>query len=281
MTGEFHSKDYYAIEGVLAFVDGNPGERPSLSAMAAVAGMTKDRFEKIFRDFAGVSPFRFLDIISCEYTKPLLDSMPVLNASLSAGLSGPGRLHDLFVRVHGATPGEFKSGGRGLVIRYGSAPSPFGECLVAYTPKGISHVFFLPQESSGSQELAEIRKSWPHAEFMPDPRGAEQTIARIFGVWDKNAPFDLHIKGTNFQINVWKALLRIPEGSLSTYARIAQSCGNESAVRAAAGAVAANPVSYLIPCHRVIRSNGQLHKYRWGKERKQLMLGGELSGREL
>ncbi|MBN2510479.1 MAG: bifunctional helix-turn-helix domain-containing protein/methylated-DNA--[protein]-cysteine S-methyltransferase [Spirochaetales bacterium] len=268
---------YYAIEKVLTYLDNNPQDRPGLIHMAEISGMPAPRFEKAFQSLTGASPYQFLDIISNGYTKPLLDSMSVINSSLSSGLSDTGRHHDTFVHLHSATQEEVRSGGKDLEIWLGTAPGPFGNCLIASTQTGISHLFFLDKEADEHEASEGVRKTWPQAYFYNDNKKARSLADRIFSQWNKEEPFHVHIKGTEFQTAVWKALLTIPEGSVTSYARIAHASGNPAAVRAAAAAVAANPVSYLIPCHRVIASNGSIHHYRWGRARKQIILGRELS----
>jgi AraC family transcriptional regulator of adaptative response/methylated-DNA-[protein]-cysteine methyltransferase len=198
--------------------------------------------------------------------------------ALDAGLSGAGRLHDLFVTFEAVTPGEYKRRGEGVAIHYGFHPTPFGDCLLAQTARGICALRFV---GVGEREnaLAELKREWPLASFAADGEGTGTAVERLFAPTDGEGkqPFHLYLKGTNFQVQVWQALLAIPEGSLVSYGDVAGAIGRPSAARAAASAVAKNPIGYLIPCHRVISQSGQIHQYRWGSTRKRALVGWEAS----
>ena len=272
------TKQYHLIEKTVLFLERNHERRPRLEETAEQAGLSTAHFLRLFRSYTGLTPLQYMDHLSCEFTKKLLrESESVLDASIKAGFGSPGRLHDLFIRIHAVTPGEYKKGGEALEIGYGTGDTPFGTGFIAFSPRGITNLFFIGGDGP-EEALKEIKGSWSNAEFSEKQAEAEKLLKNIFcKKWDSENPFDLHLKGTNFQINVWKALLSVPEGSLVNYGTVAAAAGKEKAVRAAGSAVGSNPVSYLIPCHRVIRSNGSINQYRWGAVRKKIMLLKELS----
>ena len=215
--------------------------------------------------------------MTLDYTKQkMVESRGLLETSLDAGLSGPSRLHDLFVTFDAMTPGDFKKQGGGLKIDYGFCDSPFGKCLLATTKRGICYLGFA-EEIKGPDTLSQLYQTWPDSEFTENSKDISPILKNIFR-FDQNKhsrPFNLHVKGTNFQINVWKALLNIPKGWVVSYQDIASYIGHPKAFRAVANAVAINPVAYLIPCHRVIAKTGNIHKYRWGSARKKALIGWE------
>ncbi|MDJ0762768.1 MAG: methylated-DNA--[protein]-cysteine S-methyltransferase [Myxococcota bacterium] len=269
--------DYNRIEQAIGFIEANFRSQLDLEQIAASVHLSKFHFDRLFKRWAGVSPLQFQQFLTLDYTKQqLAASTSVLNTAFDAGLSGPGRLHDLFVNFDAMTPGEFKKQGEGLKIYYGFGHTQFGTCLLATTHRGICHLGFVAGNDR-SQALSSLCQMWPSAVFTEQPRSAQSIVKRIFDrdktSYDK--PFTLHLKGTNFQVNVWRALLGIPEGSVVSYQDIAAHMGRPSAVRAVAGAIAANPVSYLIPCHRVIAKSGKIHNYRWGTARKKALIGWE------
>ena len=231
----------------------------------------------MFKRWAGITPTQFLQFLTLEYTKQkLAESTSIFETSLEAGLSGSSRLHDLFVTFESMTPGEFKKQGAGLKIIYGFHYSPFGKCLLALTERGICRMGFV---ETGEEPLAleQLRREWPGAIFTENQKLTQPMVEQLFrptGTRESH-PFHLYLKGTNFQINVWKALLTIPEGRMVSYQDIATLIGNPKAFRTVATAVAVNPVGYLIPCHRVIEKSGRIHKYRWGSLRKKALLGWE------
>jgi len=269
--------DYERIEKAILYLRENFREQPELEEIAAGIGVSKYHFQRLFRRWAGISPKRFLQYLTGEYVGHLLrDSHSVMDASLEAGLSGPGRLHDLVVNLHGVTPGELKAGGEGLLIRHGIHPSPFGDCLIAMTDRGVCGLFF-ETVSGWDQTLAEHKEQWPGARYAKDQDATGIIADRIFsdrqdGVRES---MDLFVKGTNFQIKVWEALLRIPPGALVSYGDIARFIDQPKAARAVGSANAKNQVALLIPCHRVIRESGVFGEYRWGTTRKLAIFAWE------
>jgi len=271
------SDDYKRIEKAIRFIEDNYRSQPSLDQIAESVHLSKFHFDRMFKRWAGISPMQFLQFITLDYTKQrLADSQSLLDTSLDAGLSGPGRLHDLFVTFEAMTPGEFKKQGAGINISYGFTDSPFGECILAVTERGICHIG-LVKEDNRDESLNLLFDTWPGAEFTESFYTVSSFVKSIFRMDEtgKPGPFNLHLKGTNFQINVWKALLRIPEGWVVSYQDIAAHIGRPKAFRAVANAIAINPVAYLIPCHRVITKSGKIHQYRWGSARKKVLLGWE------
>jgi len=268
--------DYARVERAIRFLERHAGRSPSLAEVAGAAGLSPAHFQRLFTRWAGISPKRFLLFLAKERAVELLrTSATVLDAAWDAGLSGPGRLHDLLVSTEAATPGEVASGGRGVAVAWGFHPTPFGECLLGITDRGICHLSFVGP-GGRHRALADLRRRWPRATLREDRPLAASTASRAFA-GTGSQKVRLHLAGTNFQVKVWEALLRIPPGAATTYGDIARRIGRPSAARAVAGAVAANPVAWLIPCHRVLRSLGALAGYRWGIERKQAMLGWEAS----
>jgi AraC family transcriptional regulator of adaptative response/methylated-DNA-[protein]-cysteine methyltransferase len=220
---------------------------------------------------------QFLHVLTLNYTKKkLAESRSLLDASFAAGLSGPGRLHDLYVAIEAVTPGEYKKKGQGLLIEYGFCPTPFGECLLAVTRRGLCNLHFVEAPGRG-KALAALHHTWPQASFREDRDTAEELVKRIFspGRDAADRPFHLLLKGTNFQVQVWRALLRLPRGKVFSYGDIAASLGRPAAVRAVAHAIGRNPVAYLIPCHRVIAASGTIHHYSWGAARKKALIARE------
>jgi AraC family transcriptional regulator of adaptative response/methylated-DNA-[protein]-cysteine methyltransferase len=270
-----HSTDYERVEAAIRFLTENADRQPGLDELAREAGLSPHHFQRIFKRWAGVSPKRFLQYLTIEHAKHLLrHSSSVLDASYEVGLSGPGRLHDLFVSLEAVTPGEYKSRGRGIEIAWGLHSTPFGDCLLAATDRGICHLSF--PEPGTSEGMARLRLDWTNAEIHEDPAASARVVERLFEN-DPGAggPLPLLLKGTNFQIKVWEALLRIPRGRAVSYGDIASHIGHPDAVRAVGSAVGANPISWLIPCHRVLRNTGELGGYRWGPLRKKAMIGWE------
>ena len=276
-SGTDSNADYQLIAEAIAFIRDNAVWQPSLEEIAARVGLSPWHFQRKFTAWVGVSPKRFLEFLTVQHAKDLLDkSASVLDAALDLGLSGPGRLHDQFVSVEAVTPGQYKRCGGGLDIHYGIHPSPFGPMLLALTDKGICALAFGSEETL-EEEAQDLAQRWQAAQVLEAPHRTAPTAQRLFNPDSRaqdnhEAGYRLFVKGTNFQINVWRALLRIPEGSLISYKQLAQLTGNPEAIRATASAVGANPVSYLIPCHRVLRGSGQLGGYHWGIERKQAII---------
>jgi len=282
MSPEQLSTDYARIEKAIRFLDREHPAAPSLVAVAEHVGLSEAHFQRLFTRWAGISPKRFLQHRTAEVVKRLLrERRPLLDVTFEAGLSGPGRLHDLVVNAEAVTPGEYQRAGAGLVMRYGFHPTPFGDCLVAVTSRGICHLAFT-QPVTRAEALARLRHEWGGAEMVADQAGTRAAAAKAFPP-PGTAPMPglaLHVKGTNFQLKVWRALLEIPPGSVTTYGDLATAIGDRKASRAVGTAVGSNPVSYLIPCHRVIRSTGELGGYAWGPDRKRTMLALEATRTE-
>ncbi len=270
------TEDYARIGAAIEYLVENFDEQPSLTDVAGLVRLSPYHFQRLFSQWAGISPKRFIQYLTLEHAKRALEgSASVLDAAYDAGLSGPGRLHDLFVTYESMTPGEYKRGGAGLVIRYGVVPSPFGACFIGVTDKGICGLGFIPSDDPGEAE-AFFRSRWPAARLVLDTRAIAPLAEVIFALdGHGRRPLRVHLMGTAFQLKVWEALLRIPSGALVSYQHLASALCGPSAARAVGGAVGANPVSYLIPCHRVIRKAGVITGYAWGPERKRALLALE------
>ena len=271
------SQNYHRVEQAIQYLAGNFQQHPDLDAIAAHLNLSKYHFQRIFKEWAGVTPSQFLRYLTVEYAKDRLkESRSVLSATLDSGLSSPGRLHDLFVTFEAMTPGEYKAGGEGLEIAYGYQETQFGRCLIATTERGICAMRFLPEDDDG-EVLAGLMGEWPRAKFRETPARTYYVVERLFTLTGDSGQREFHLllKGTNFQVQVWQALLAVPSGSLVSYGDLAESLGKPSAARAVANAVASNPIAYLIPCHRVIKKVGEIHQYRWGAARKKAMVGWE------
>lgn len=274
---EQQSLDYQRIEKAIQYIEDNFTSQPNLDAIANSVHMSKFHFDRIFKRWVGITPVQFMQFLTLDYTKKKLrESQSILNAALDAGLSGTGRLHDLFVNFEAMTPGEYKRKAAGITITYGFSNSPFGRCLLARTERGICHLGFIDAENQ-IESLDHLYATWPGARFVENSESIGLIINRLFDVEKKNLakPFNIHLKGTNFQINVWRALLNIPNGSIVSYQDIALLIGNQKAYRAVASAIANNPIAYLIPCHRVIAKSGKINQYRWGSVRKKAIIGWE------
>jgi AraC family transcriptional regulator of adaptative response/methylated-DNA-[protein]-cysteine methyltransferase len=271
------TEDYSRIERAIFFLEENYRRQPELREVAESVHLSEFHFQRLFRRWAGISPKRFVQFLTLEYAKKLLDqSHSVLDATYDAGLSSPGRLHDLFVNIEAMTPGEFKAKGAGLGISYGFHPSPFGECLLAVTEKGICGLGFIGKGGRAGT-LRDFQRRWPEARMEMNSRLTQPYVSRIFGGPRGNGdrPLTLVLRGTNFQIRVWEALLKIPLGSVTCYEDLASSLGRARAARAVGGAIGQNPIAFLIPCHRVIRKVGVIGDYHWGAARKKAMLAWE------
>ena len=270
-------EDYRRIEKAIQFLETHYKSQPTLERIAESVHLSKFHFNRLFKKWAGVTPTQFMQFLTLEYTKSkLVESRSLLDTSLDAGLSGTSRLHDLFVSFEAMTPGEYKQMGAGLDIQYGYGTSPFGECLVATTRRGICHLGFVQKEGR-MKALSQLKIGWPEANFINNTGQSIEIINKIFKIEPAkmSRPFHLHLKGTNFQVNVWRALLSIPEGKVVSYQDIAVYMGRPTAFRAVANAIAINPIGYLIPCHRVIAKSGATHQYRWGSARKKALIGWE------
>jgi AraC family transcriptional regulator of adaptative response/methylated-DNA-[protein]-cysteine methyltransferase len=271
------SEDYRRIERAIHYLEQHFTEQPSLAQMAESAGLSEFHFQRVFTRWAGISPKRFMQYLTREHAKEMLKrSADVLQATYASGLSSPGRLHDLFVTHEAVTPGEYKTRGLGLEMSYGFHPSPFGECLLAVTGRGICHLAFI-SENERDQALAQLGRLWKRASLRQDEKATRPLVERVFQTisGESAAGLPLHLRGTNFQIKVWEALLRIPAGYIVTYSDLAVQIGMPAAARAVGNAVGHNPIPVIIPCHRVIRKAGDFGGYRWGAARKKAMLAWE------
>jgi len=266
--------DYEKIAKVIIFLNENFKEQPDLEQLSKLAGMSAYHFQRIFKEWAGVSPKKFLQYISIEHSKKLLSlNGSVSEASFETGLSGSSRLHDLFINIEGMTPGDYKNGGKRLSISWETYCSPFGELIIAATSNGICYMAFTGSGESGFDAL---RKKFPEALYKREKHAFHNSAMAIFHDNTKDLKkIKLYLKGTKFQLKVWEALLKIPSGRLTTYSGLAKSIGSPLAARAVGSAVADNPVAYLIPCHRVILSTGITGAYHWGGIRKSAMIGKE------
>ena len=272
--------DYARIEKAIHYLEANFRAQPSLAAVAEQVHLSEYHFQRLFRRWAGISPKRFLQYLTANYARRLLHaSRNVLEVSDAAGLSGAGRLHDLMVNLYAATPGEIQALGANLHVQYGLHPSPFGECLIAVTARGIGAIEFIVAGGRGAA-LARLRQQWPAASWCLQPRATQPVAARLFDVArERGDRIDLFVQGSNFQVKVWEALLRIPPGRVVSYSDVAAHIHAPTATRAVASAIARNPVALLIPCHRVIRSSGVFGDYRWGSARKKAIFGWEAARR--
>lgn len=269
------SIDYERIAVAIQYIKEHFKEQPDLETIAAHAGLSPFHFQRLFTEWAGVSPKKFLQYISLDYAKKQLKEhqATLFDTAYETGLSTISRLHDLFVTIEGMTPGEYKNGGEHLVIHYQFSESIFGRLLVASTTKGICHLAFTDNETDA---LAVLKRNFPKAHYreIQDPMHTRALL--IFqSDWRELPKIKLHLKGSPFQLKVWETLLRIPLGGLTTYGTIARHLNNSKASRAVGTAVGDNPVAYIIPCHRVIQSSGLLGGYHWGLTRKSAMLGWE------
>lgn len=271
---------YHKIAQAIEYLETHFKEQPSLGTLAEQVHLSPHHFQKLFKDWAGVSPKKYIQFLSVNYAKSLLQQpkQNLFNTALETGLSGTGRLHDLFVNLEGMTPGEYKNGGESLVINYQFAESTFGEILIASTPKGICHLAFT---ESKTEALDKLKTEFPRAEYKQTNNAIIQKVQSLFQNLPEQIELEnlkeikLHLKGSEFQLKVWQALLTIPQGELSTYGGLAKKIGNAKASRAVGTAIGSNPIAYLIPCHRVIQSSGKTGGYRWNPIRKKAMLAWE------
>ena len=275
MTSDQHF-NFQRIARAIEFIKDNFRHQPDLNTLAAHVHLSPYHFQRMFTEWAGVSPKKYIQFLSIEYAKQLLrrDDQPSLfKAAHAAGLSGTGRLHDLFVRIEGMTPGEYKMGGTALHIRYSLSDSPFGTLLIASTTKGICHIAFIDDPE---QRLTGLKRRFPNATLSESADPTHQQVRHIFDLTaHQPSPIRLHLKGTEFQLKVWEALLRVPCAGVVTYKDIATSIGQSGASRAVGSAIGSNPIAYLIPCHRVIQASGAIGGYMWGPTRKAAILGWE------
>ena len=272
------SEDYRRIEQAIRYIESNASRQPELAEIAASLNLSEYHFQRLFTRWAGISPKRFLQFLTKENAKDLLArSISLLDATYASGLSSPGRLHDLFIQTEAVTPGEFKSHGQGIHIDYGFHPTPFGECLLALTGRGICFLAFVDGDRLKALEL--LKEGWSNAILSEKPARTGPIVQRIFqpAREKQSEPLSLHLRGTNFQIKVWEALLNLPEGQLTSYETLSRQMGCPRGARAVGHAVGRNPIAYLIPCHRVLKKTGEIGQYRYGTIRKHAILGWEMS----
>jgi len=273
------SDDYLRIEQAILYLENHYRDQPSLEEVAANIGLSEYHFQRLFTRWAGVSPKRFLQFVTKENAKDLLDrSENLLDTTHQTGLSSLGRLHDLFVNTEAVSPGEYKSRGVGVTIRYGLHPTPFGKCLIATTDRGICYLGFV--QTSEGEAIDNLVADWKQAEMIEDYPATASLIKPIFNLRygaQRGQPLRVHLRGTNFQMKVWEALLQIPAGAVTTYEGIASRIGRPNAMRAVGTAIGHNPIAVLIPCHRVIRKVGDFGNYRYGALRKKALLAREFS----
>lgn len=267
------SEDYLRIEQAILYIESRYKDQPSLEEVAAHIGLSGFHFQRLFTRWAGVSPKRFLQFLTKEGAKELLNrSENLLDITHGVGLSSLGRLHDLFVTTEAVSPGEYKTRGEGVTIRYGLHASPFGTCLVAVTGRGICHLGFV--QSTEGDALDVLTAAWKNARMIEDHKSTKPLVGPIFDA-SARGRLNLHLRGTNFQLKVWEALLQIPAGMATTYEGLAERIGQPAASRAVGSAVGHNPIAVLIPCHRVIRKVGEFGNYRYGSTRKMALLAYE------
>lgn len=269
--------DYRLVRDAIEFVSAQWREQPSLEAIAEHVGLSPARLAALFARWAGLTPKAFLQALTLDHARALLrDSASVLDAAYEVGLSGPGRLHDLFVTHEAMSPGEYKSGGAGLVLAYGFHSSPFGEALAVMAPRGLAGMGFV-DEAGRRGALADMMARWPGARFREDPALTAPAVRRAFdpALWQPDQPLRIVLIGSDFEVRVWESLLKIPVGGATTYGAVAQSIGRPKAARAIGAAVGRNPISFVVPCHRVLGASGAITGYHWGLTRKRAILGWE------
>lgn len=267
--------DYQRIAKAIDYIQNHFQLQPNLDEVAEFVGLSPAHFQKMFTDWAGTSPKKFLQFISLNHAKNLLqeEKINLFDTTLETGLSSTSRLHDLFVKIEGMSPAEYKNGGKNLKINYSFSESLFGNLISASTEKGVCYIAF---ENDQTKAFSDLKLRFPNAEFLENKDDLQKNALSIFNLdWENLNQIKLHLKGTDFQLKVWESLLKIPIGKLSTYGNLADEIGNPKASRAVGTAIGSNPVAFLIPCHRVIQSSGKIGGYMWGSDRKQLMIGWE------
>lgn len=275
MSAASPATDYARVAEAIAWLRERHRSQPGLAALARHMRLSEAHLQRLFTRWAGISPKRFLQSLTLADARArLIEANDLLELSLSVGLSGPGRLHDLFVTFEAVSPGEARSGGAGVTLRWDVHATPFGDALVAVSPRGVCALHFLDE----ADPLARLRADWPDAQLVHDRAATTPVIARLFAHDIPETPLALWVKGSNFQLQVWRALLAIPPGRLASYAALAQTLGKPRAARTVGHAVAANPLAVLIPCHRVIHASGTPSPYRWGATRKLAIQAWESGG---
>lgn len=273
--------DYERIAKAISFIESRLNNQPGLNEIAQHVHLSPYHFQRLFSRWAGVTPKRFLQVLTLERAKQLLrDSKPVLEVSDALGLSSGSRLYDHFVQLEAVTPGEYKMGGAGMTIEYALHNPPFGKSFIATTPRGVCSFAFL-ENMDISEHLADLRRTWPHAVMRKNRQQTRAVIQAMFGGDQKpDRPVSLYVTGSNFQVSVWKALLQIPPATVASYSQVASAIGHPASARAVGQAVGANPVAFLIPCHRVIQQSGKLGGYHWGETRKHAIHAWESARHE-
>lgn len=274
---EQHARDYEQVRAIIANISQNWRDQPDLERIAGEIGLSPVQVQRLFRRWAGLTPKAFLQAVTLDAAKRMLaDSASVLDTAYATGLSGPSRLHDLFVTHEALSPGEFKSGGSGVGMVYGYHPTPFGQAIIVATPRGLAGLGFV-DDGAREAALMDMRRRWPNADFIHDDAATAEYAARVFSreAWRPDQPLRVVMIGTDFELRVWETLLRIPFGRAATYSEIARQIGRPKAARAVGAAVGRNPISFVVPCHRVIGRSGALTGYHWGLTRKRAILGWE------
>ncbi|MCC8949473.1 MULTISPECIES: methylated-DNA--[protein]-cysteine S-methyltransferase [Bradyrhizobium] len=270
-------RDYDSVRRAIAFISEHWRTQPTIEAMADAAAVTPDELHHLFRRWAGLTPKAFMQALTLDHAKNLLrDSASVLDAALDSGLSGPGRLHDLFVTHEAMSPGEWKTGAGGMTLRYGFHPSPFGTAIVIATDRGLAGLAFA-DHGDEQTAFADMKRRWPNASYVEDTDGTAALAQRVFDtrLWRADQPLRVVLIGTDFEVRVWETLLKVPMGRAVSYSDIACKINSPKASRAVGAAVGRNPVSFVVPCHRALGKSGALTGYHWGITRKQAMLGWE------
>lgn len=271
-------RNYQKVAQAISFLNDRQNEQPQLKELAKYIGLSEFHLQRVFSEWAGVSPKQFLQFLTKQKAKSLLKQNTVIDAAYESGLSTSSRLHDLMIKYESVTPGEYKSGGKGILIEYGIHPSPFGLCLIATTQRGICKLAFFDEANAQNSVIEELSQEWPNADIKPNQLTTLAMLNKVFE--PRGGTLSILCKGSPFQLLVWEALLKIPEGELCSYQQVAEQIGKPNATRAVASAIAKNNIAYLIPCHRVIRSTGEINQYRWGAMRKQALLCKECCSSE-
>lgn len=268
--------NYLRISRAIAYLADARQVQPNLAQLAEHVGLSEFHLQRLFSQWVGISPKQFLSFLTQQHAKNQLRKFSVMKSALNSGLSGSSRLHDLMIRCEGITPGEYKKQGQGLSIVFGMHQSPFAFCLLANTPRGICKLAFFDEADQAVLYIEELKEEWPNANIQQNNQHtqdlAQDIFTRTFSTASKQKPLNVLLKGTEFQLQVWQALLAIPQGQMCSYSQMAEILDKPNSVRAVASAIAKNHVGYLIPCHRVIKSTGEFNQYRWGSERKKAML---------
>lgn len=273
MQRKTQQQNYQRVAKAIEYISRCRQQQPSLHEVASEVGLSDYHLQRLFSEWAGISPKQFLQYLTKEHAKSKLQYSSVMESAHASGLSGSSRLHDLMLNFESVTPGEYKLGGQGLIIHYGVHDSPFGYCLIATTHRGLCHLSFLNSVDELSLMEQQLSHEWKGAKIIRDEQHTRHYSEQMFERdYQQKKPLNLLLKGTDFQLKVWEALLAIPEGDIVSYRHVADAIHSPTSVRAVASAIARNHIAYLIPCHRVIKSTGEFNQYRWGKERKQAML---------